>query len=34
MSQIMEKCLISQCWRIFQEIPRSGCGGRWLSKCN
>ena len=33
-SWIVEKCPISQCWRILQGIPGSGSGGRWHPKFN
>jgi len=29
-SQTVEKCPLSQCWRIFQNIPWSESGGRWV----
>jgi len=34
MSQIVEKCRISQCWRMLQKIPTSGSGCRWCPKFN
>ena len=33
-SRTVEKCPISQCWRILLKIPGSGTAGRWVPKFN